>query len=136
MDDHLAGKEMTVGRFYLRNGDTLAAIGRFKSVIDRYQTTSHAAEALYRLVEAYLTLGIVDEATRNGAVLGANFPGSVWYGDAYELLSERGAQPAVAPPEPRRLRNLFGLTTRGPVTGPALAPSPALPPPAAPGPTQ
>jgi len=130
VDDHLAGKEMTVGRFYLRNGDTLAAIARFKTVIDRYQTTSHTAEALYRLVEAYLTLGITDEAARNGAVLGANFPGSPWYSDAYALLTDRGQRPAVAPSGPRRLRNLFGLIGDAPVTSPALAPSPALPPPA------
>lgn len=130
VDDHLAGKEMTVGRFYLRNGDTLAAIARFKTVIDRYQTSSHTAEALYRLVEAYLTLGITDEAVRNGAVLGSNFPGSAWYSDAYTLLTDRGERPAVTPTGPRRLRNMFGLLGDRPVTSPSLAPSPALPPPA------
>jgi outer membrane protein assembly factor BamD len=74
VNDQLAGKEMTVGRWYLRNGDTLAAVGRFKNVVDKYQTTSHTPEALYRLVEAYLTLGLGAEARRNGAVLGHNFP--------------------------------------------------------------
>jgi outer membrane protein assembly factor BamD len=97
VNDQLAGKEMTIGRWYLRQGDTLAAIGRFRTVIDRYQTTSHAPEALYRLVEAYLTLGLIEEAKRNGAVLGHNYPGEVWYSDAYRLLTSRGLQPAVEP---------------------------------------
>ena len=74
VNDQLAGKEMSVGRWYLRNGETLASIGRFRMVIDRYQTTSHTPEALYRLVEAYLTVGLIDEAKRNAAVLGHNFP--------------------------------------------------------------
>ena len=95
--DQLAGKEMTIGRFYLRNGDSIAAIGRFRTVVDRYQTTSHAPEALYRLVEAYLTVGLVDEARKNGAVLGYNYPGDIWYRDAYNLLTSRGLRPAVTP---------------------------------------
>jgi len=95
--DQLAGKEMTVGRYYLRAGDSLAAIGRFRNVIDRYQTTSHAPEALYRLVEAYLTIGLVEEAKRNGAVLGYNYPGDRWYADAYKLLTSKGYRPAVEP---------------------------------------
>jgi outer membrane protein assembly factor BamD len=97
INDQLAGKEMSVGRFYLRRGDTLAAIGRFKTVIDRYQTTSDAPEALYRLVEAYLTIGALDEARRNAAVLGYNFPGDIWYADAYKLMTERGLRPEVEP---------------------------------------
>jgi outer membrane protein assembly factor BamD len=95
--DQLAGKEMAVGRWYLRQNQPLAAVGRFKKVVDTYQTTSHTPEALYRMVEAYLTLGLVDEAERNGAVLGHNFPGDRWYADAYGLLTDRGLQPAVAP---------------------------------------
>ena len=95
--DQLAGKEMTVGRYYLRQGDTLAAIGRFRSVIDRYQTTSHTPEALYRLVESYLTIGLVEEAKKNGAVLGYNFPGDGWYAAAYKLLTAKGFRPAVEP---------------------------------------
>jgi len=132
VDDHLAGKEMTVGRFYLRNGDTLAAVGRFRTVIEKYQTTSHAPEALYRLVEAYLTLGILDEANRNASVLGANFPGEVWYSDAYFLMTDRGVRPAVNPSGPRRLRNLFGLTDgpSSPIVAPGQGANPALPPPA------
>lgn len=97
VNDQLAGKEMTVGRYYLRQGDTLAAIGRFKTVIDRYQTTSHTPEALYRLVEAYLTLGLLEEAKRNGAVLGYNYPGDAWYSEAYKLLTDKGLRPAVEP---------------------------------------
>ena len=85
--DQLAGKEMTIGRYYLRNGDPIAAIGRFRTVVDKYQTTSHTPEALYRLVEAYLTVGLVDEASKNGAVLGYNYPGDIWYHDAYKLLT-------------------------------------------------
>ena len=97
VNDQLAGKEMTVGRYYLNQGDTLAAIGRFRTVIDRYQTTSHAPEALYRLVEAYLTIGLVEEAKRNGSVLGYNYPGDPWYADAYKLLTAKGYRPAVEP---------------------------------------
>jgi outer membrane protein assembly factor BamD len=95
--DQLAGKEMTIGRYYLRNGDPIAAIGRFRNVVSRYQTTSHIPEALYRLVEAYLTIGLVDEARKNGAVLGYNYPGDIWYHDAYNLLTSRGLRPAVTP---------------------------------------
>lgn len=97
VNDQLAGKEMTIGRYYLRQGDTIAAIGRFKTVVDRYQTTSHTPEALYRLVEAYLTVGLMDEAKKDGAVLGYNYPGDAWYGDAFKLLTSKGLRPAVEP---------------------------------------
>jgi outer membrane protein assembly factor BamD len=97
--DQLAGKEMTIGRFYLRSGNSIAAIGRFRTVVDRYQTTSHAPEALYRLVEAYLSLGLTHEATMDGAVLGYNYPGDVWYRDAYRLLTSKGLRAAVVPTE-------------------------------------
>ena len=97
VNDQLAGKEMTIGRWYLRQGDTIAAVGRFKSVVDRYQTTSHTPEALYRLVESYLTVGLLDEARKNGAVLGYNYPGDAWYADAYRLLTSKGLRPAVEP---------------------------------------
>jgi outer membrane protein assembly factor BamD len=103
VNDQLAGKEMAVGRWYLHQNQPLAAIGRFKAVIDRYQTTTHTPEALYRLVEADLTLGLTDDARRNGAVLGYNFPGDAWYADAYKLLARKGLQPDVAPVRgPRR----------------------------------
>ena len=97
VNDQLAGKEMAIGRWYLRQNMPLVAIGRFKTVVDRYQTTSHTAEALYRLVEVYLTLGLDEEAKRNAAVLGFNYPGDGWYSEAYSLMSGKGLQPAVAP---------------------------------------
>lgn len=95
--DHLAGKEMSVGRWYLKQGQTLAAIKRFKVVTDQYQTTTHVAEALYRLTEGYLTLGVTDEAYHTAAVLGYNYPGSDWYADVYKLMSARGHPLAEAP---------------------------------------
>ena len=100
--DQLAGKEMAVGRWYLRQNNPLAAIGRFKAVIDRYQTTSHTPEALYRLVAAYLQLGLKDEAARDGGVLGYNFPGDRWYNDAYVLLTAKGLKPMIPPKEKHR----------------------------------
>ena len=102
VQDQLAGKEMAIGRYYLRSGNTLAAIGRFKTVLDRYQTTSHTPEALYRLVEANLTLGLRDEATKDGSVLGFNFPGDRWYQEAYNLLTSKGLKPATVPTAKQR----------------------------------
>ena len=90
VDDQLAGKEMEVGRWYLRRNQELAAINRFKTVIDRYQTTSHTPEALHRLVESYLSLGLVGEAEQIGAVLGYNYPETAWYRDSYQLLTNQG----------------------------------------------
>ncbi|WP_342641948.1 outer membrane protein assembly factor BamD [Rhodoligotrophos ferricapiens] len=91
--DHLAGKEMEVGRYYLTQQAYIAAINRFEKVIKSYQTTSHTPEALYRLVEAYLALGITSEAQTAAAVLGHNFPNSEWYQDAYNLLKGSGLEP-------------------------------------------
>ena len=91
--DHLAGKEMTVGRYYLRRGNTVAAIGRFRKVVELYQTTSHAAEALHRLTEAYLALGVSGEAQTAAAVLGHNYPGSRWYQHSYALLVDADLKP-------------------------------------------
>ncbi|WP_127565628.1 outer membrane protein assembly factor BamD [Glycocaulis alkaliphilus] len=88
--DHLAGKDMDVGRWYLRNGFHLAAIGRFQNVVREYGTTSHVPEALHRLVEAYVAMGVAEEARQVAAVLGHNFPGSAWYQDSYTLLTSRG----------------------------------------------
>jgi outer membrane protein assembly factor BamD len=85
--DHLAGKHMSIGRFYLSGGEYLAAINRFRIVIKNFQTTAHVPEALHRLVEAYLAIGVVDEAQANAAVLGYNYPGSEWYADSYALLT-------------------------------------------------
>lgn len=99
VNDQLAGKEMAIGRYYQRAGQPLAALNRYKAVIDNeaYQRTSHTPEALYRLVEVNLQLGLKEEATRNGAVLGHNYPGSPWYAEAYALLTEDGRRPDVAP---------------------------------------
>lgn len=91
-NDHLAGKEMVVGRYYLQRGYYLAAINRFKAVVDKYQTTTHVPEALLRLTEAYTALGITDEAQKTAAVLGYNFPQSEWYTDAYALVGGAGAR--------------------------------------------
>jgi len=84
--DHLAGKEMEVGRFYLNRREYLAAINRFRNVIDKYQSTTHTPEALHRLAEAYTALGIKPEAQENAAVLGYNFPGNQWYVDSYQVV--------------------------------------------------
>jgi len=96
--DHLAGKEMTVGRFYQRQGMPQAAIGRYRRVIEEFQTTNHVPEALHRLVEIYLNLGLPEEARRNAAVLGYNYPGSEWYADSYALLVASGAEARGARP--------------------------------------
>ena len=92
-EDHLAGAEMVVGRYYLDRGHYLAAIKRFRQVIEDHQTTTHVPEALHRLVEAYMALGVVDEAQATAAVLGHNYPGSDWYADSYELLTGRDVTP-------------------------------------------
>jgi outer membrane protein assembly factor BamD len=86
VNDHLAGKEMEIGRFYERSGSWLAAQIRFQNVVENYQTTSHAAEALYRLTETSLALGIHSEAQKYASVLGANYPGSEWYERAFQLM--------------------------------------------------
>jgi outer membrane protein assembly factor BamD len=155
--DHLAGKEMSVGRYYLERGQYLAAINRFKNVIDQYQTTTHVPEALERLTESYVALGIYDEAKRTASVLGYNYPGSDWYQDAYNLLTSKGVsmesaelppvvtdpnQPPEGPPppepEPDQATNDLGLpplpedsnSVIQNQTGPGLP----LPPPAVPTP--
>ncbi|HEY0052923.1 MAG TPA: outer membrane protein assembly factor BamD [Caulobacteraceae bacterium] len=97
VNDQLGGKEMAIGRWYQRQNQPIAAVGRYKAVLERYQTTSHTPEALYRLVELNLTLGLRDEAVRNAVILGHNFPGDRWYRDAYALLTREGARPDVAP---------------------------------------
>lgn len=110
--DHLAGKEMEVGRYYQVRGQWLASIMRFRNVIDNYQTTTHTPEALMRLVESYLALGVKDEAKKAAAVLGANYPGTDWYQRAYELI-ERHGEPVPVP----------ALETPAPT--PAATPAPA-----------
>ncbi|MDZ7283475.1 outer membrane protein assembly factor BamD [Sphingomonas sanguinis] len=102
VNDHLAGKEMEIGRFYEDRHQWLAASMRFRTVVDKYQTTSHTPEALMRLVETYLALGVRPEAERSAAVLGANYPGSDWYNRAYKLMREYPVQPipAIQPGQP------------------------------------
>ena len=91
--DHLAGKEMEIGRYYHNQHQYLADINRFRTVVDKYQTTTHIPEALHRLTEAYLALGLKDEARKTASVLGHNFPGSEWYMDSYEMLTGENVRP-------------------------------------------
>ena len=95
VEDVLAASEMNVGRFYLKRKNYLAAINRFKTVIQKYQTTAHVKEALLRITEAYLALGVVPEAETAAAVLGHNFPDSKWYRRAYALLKSGGHAPKM-----------------------------------------
>lgn len=91
--DHLAGKEMEIGRYYLNQGQYLAAINRFKEVIDKFQSTTHVPEALHRLAESYIAIGVTEEAQKVAAVLGHNFPGSQWYLDSYRLVEGKLIEP-------------------------------------------
>ena len=95
VNDHLAGKEMQIGRYYEKSGKWLAASLRFRNVIETYQTTSHAPEALFRMVEANLALGVPEEALKYAAVLGANYPGSKWYEKGYKLMQKHAPGVAV-----------------------------------------
>lgn len=104
--DHLAGREMNIGRFYQRQRLLNAAIGRYRRVVEQYQTTNHVPEALHRLTEIYLSLGLREEAARTASVLGHNFPGSPWYQDSYALLTP-GAAPSDAA-RPGLLRRAWG----------------------------
>ena len=104
--DHLAGKEMTVGRYYLRHRYYVAAVGRFRNVVEHYQTTSHTPEALHRLTEAYLAVGVPTEAQAAAAVLGHNYPGSRWYAYSYALLEESGLEPEAT--EDSWISRVFG----------------------------
>lgn len=99
--DHLAGKEMSVGRYYLKQNQHLAAIGRFKTVVSDYETTSQTEEALHRLVESYVSIGIIQEAKLVGSVLGYNYPDSRWYEDSYELLENYGVNLEAEIAKPR-----------------------------------
>ncbi|MGH1577640.1 outer membrane protein assembly factor BamD [Planktotalea sp.] len=90
--DHLAGKEMEIGRYYLKRDHYTAAINRFRAVVEDFQTTTHTPEALHRLVEAYLSLGLNAEAQTAGAILGHNYKGTDWYEDSFKLLTGRGLE--------------------------------------------
>ena len=109
--DQLAGKEMLIGRYYLGQGNQIAAINRFKTVLTRYQTTSHAPEALHRLVEAYLSLGVESEARTAAAVLGHNFPGSPWYEASFALM--QGAERAPFEDRESWISRVFRRVTTG-----------------------
>lgn len=111
VNDQLAGKEMEVGRWYLRSNQTLAAVNRFRTVVDQYQTTTHTPEALHRLVESYLTLGLKDQAVAAGATLGHNFPDSDWYQMSYRLLTTQGLASADLDEDASR-RGFLGLGRR------------------------
>jgi len=91
--NHLGAKEMEVGRYYLKRKHYPAAINRFRVVVEQFQTTTHTPEALHRLVESYLSLGLTDEAQTAGAILGHNFQGTEWYEDSYALLAQNGLKP-------------------------------------------
>ncbi|EBA03053.1 Putative ComL lipoprotein [Rhodobacterales bacterium HTCC2150] len=93
--DHLAAKEMEIGRYYLKRDHYTSAINRFRVVVEDFQTTAHTAEALYRLIEAYLALGLADEAQTAGAILGHNFQSTEWYDDGFRLLTGKGLEPKV-----------------------------------------
>ena len=109
--DHLAAKEMEIGRFYLRQRQYSAAIARFRAVVEDYQTTTHTPEALHRLVESYLGLGLTDEAQTAAAILGHNFQGSPFYDDSFRLLTGAGLAPDAA--GEGWLRDLWRQTIRG-----------------------
>ena len=94
--DHLAAKEMEIGRFYLKRGNYIAAVNRFRTVVEDFQTTSHPPEALHRLVESYLSLGLVEEAQTAGAILGFNYQSSEWYEASFALLTGQGLSPDAA----------------------------------------
>ncbi|HCS23691.1 MAG TPA: outer membrane protein assembly factor BamD [Alphaproteobacteria bacterium] len=105
--DHLAGKEMEIGRYYQERHQHQAAINRFQRVVDKYQTTTHVPEALHRMTESYLALGIPAEANKTAAILGYNFPESRWYKDTYALVGDNGAPPPKKSVYDRTLGKLF-----------------------------
>ena len=109
--DHLAAKEMEVGRYYLKGGYFSAAAARFRVVVEDFQTTTHTPEALFRLIECYLSLGLLDEAQTAGAILGYNYQATEWYQDAYTLLTGRGL--LLEPAGNSWLRQIWRQTIRG-----------------------
>ncbi len=143
--DQLAGKEMDIGRYYMKIRDFIGAINRFKVVVTQYQTTRHVEEALERLSEAYVALGITDEAQTAAAVLGHNFPESPWYKDAYTLVKNGGQEPtenkqswiskAFSSPSAAPRPAPAAPVSAGPVAPPPIAPAPMAPAPVAPAPS-
>jgi len=127
-EDTLAAQEMEVGRYYMKNGNQIAGINRFKTVVTEYQTTAHVEEALYRLTEAYLSLGIAQEAQNAAAVLGYNFPNSRWYKDSYALLQKQGLMPQAS--QGSWMTDVLKAPKHAPPAPPAASPEPAQPAPA------
>lgn len=129
--DHLAGKELDVGRYYQRQGKHIAAINRYKQVINTYQTTGHTEEALYRLVEANLQIGLIEEARSAAAVLGFNYPGSRWYEDAFRLMRRNGLLEPGSKPQrsAKELRELEKREKKNADKGVKEAPRPVAEPP-------
>jgi outer membrane protein assembly factor BamD len=123
-EDTLAAQEMEVGRYYLKQGNYIAAINRFKTVVTEYQTTAHVEEALYRLTTSYLALGIAPEGQNAAAVLGYNFPNSSWYKESYALLQKQGLMPKVS--QGSWMTDVLKSPPKGPAAPPA-APAPAAP---------
>lgn len=111
-EDHLAGKEMNIGRFYQKRLRQTAAINRFKTVLEKHQTTSHIMEALFRMTECYLALGITDEAMKYAAILGYNYPKSPWYEKAYDLMQEHSSLPNPGS-EPETLKSITDAISIG-----------------------
>ena len=109
--DHLAAKEMEIGRYYLKRGHYVAAVNRFRVVVEDFQTTTQTPEALHRLVEAYLSLGFTEEAQTAGAILGHNFRSTDWYEDSFALLTGRGLRPEAT--GDNWLRRVYRQTIRG-----------------------
>ncbi|NND41609.1 MAG: outer membrane protein assembly factor BamD, partial [Silicimonas sp.] len=109
--DHLAAKEMEIGRYYLKQGHYVAAINRFRVVVEDFQTTTQTPEALHRLVEAYLSLGLTDEAQTAGAILGHNYQSTEWYQDSFALLTGQGLRPEAAGES--WLRSVYRQVIRG-----------------------
>ena len=109
--DHLAAKEMEIGRYYLKRGHYMAAINRFRVVVEDFQTTTQTPEALHRLVESYLSLGLAAEAQTAGAILGYNFQSTVWYEDSFALLTGVGLEPRVR--GDNWLARIYRQTVRG-----------------------
>lgn len=129
--DHLAGKEMYIGRYYQRQGKHIAAINRFKQVINNYETTGHAEEALYRLVEANLQIGLIEEARSAAAVLGYNYPGTQWYADAFGLMRKNDLLAPGSKPQrsAREIRKLEKREEKNAGKGAKEAPRPVVAPP-------
>ncbi len=111
--DHMAGKEMSIGRYYLKRGAYLSSINRFRAVVEHYDTTAQTPEALHRLVEGYISLGLMDEAQAAAAVLGHNYPGSHWYADSFYLLKDVDLRPEESKVRASWMNRMLGKRLEG-----------------------